>query len=58
MLAIFCSLILRDFGSTTKGVKAPVVGRRPREPYFLTGLRFKRWSMLHLSDEYNKVRTL
>jgi len=54
--AIICSLIFRDFESTTKGVTAPIAGRWRLEPYFLTGLRFKRWSMLHLNDGYNKVR--
>jgi hypothetical protein len=57
LIAIFGSLIFRDFESTTKGVKAPIVGRWPLEPYFLTGLRFKRWSMLHLSEGYGKVES-
>ena len=55
LLAVFCPLIFRDFESTTKGVKAPIVGQLPLEPYFITGLRFKRWSMLQLSEGYNKV---
>ena len=54
-LTFFLSLVLRDFQSTTKGVKAPIVGRWPLEPYLLTGLRFKRWSMVHLADGYSKV---
>ena len=54
-LAILCPLILRNFESTTKGVKAPIVGQLPLEPYFVTDLRFKRWSMLQLSEGYNKV---
>lgn len=57
VIAIFGSLLFRDFEGTTRGVKAPIVGRRPLEPYFLTGLRFKRWSMLHLSEGYNKVKS-
>lgn len=58
VLAVICSLIFRDFESTTKGVTAPIAGRWPLEPYFLTGLRFKRWSMLHLSDGYKEVQHL
>ncbi len=58
VFAIICSLLFRDFESTTKGVTAPIAGRWPLEPYFLTGLRFKRWSMLHLSDGYKKVQHL
>ncbi|KAI4129555.1 MAG: hypothetical protein LQ338_002191 [Usnochroma carphineum] len=54
ILALFCSLVFRDFGGTTKGVRAPIVGRWPFEPYFLTGLRFKRSSMLHLGEGYKK----
>lgn len=56
LLVIFGSLMFRDFEATTRGMKAPVVGRRPFEPYFLTGLRFKRWSMCHLTEGYRKVR--
>lgn len=52
------SLVLRDFESKTKGVEAPIVNRWSLEPYFLTGLRFKRWSMVHLTDGYNKVGLL
>lgn len=52
---VIFSLLFRDFEGTTKGVTAPIAGRWPLEPYFLTGLRFKRWSMLHLSDGYKKV---
>ena len=55
---MLCPLIFRDFESTTKGVKAPIVGQLPLEPYFVTGLRFKRWSMLQLSEGYNKVRAV
>lgn len=54
-IAILSSLILGDFEGNTKGVKAPIVGRWPLEPYFLTGLRFKRWSMAHLAEGYSKV---
>lgn len=52
------SLVLRDFEGKTKGVEAPIVNRWSLEPYFLTGLRFKRWSMVHLTDGYNKVGLL
>ena len=52
------ALVLRDFESKTKGVEAPIVNRWSLEPYFLTGLRFKRWSMDHLTDGYNKVGLL
>lgn len=56
LFAIFLSLVFRDFESTTKGVKAPIIGRWPLEPYFLTGLRFKFRSMDHLADGYSKAR--
>ena len=55
LFVIFCSLIFRDFEATTRGLNTPVVGRWPLEPYFLTGLRFKFQSMLHLRDGYSKV---
>jgi hypothetical protein len=54
-LTIVLSVIVRDFEGNTKGVKAPIVGRWPLEPYFLTGLRFKFLSMAHLTAGYDKV---
>ncbi len=48
-------LLFRDFESTSRGVEAPIAGRWRFEPYFLTGLRFKGSSMLHLSAGYKKV---
>ena len=56
LLVMAFSICLRDYEATSKGVKAPIAGRWPFEPYFMTGLRFKCWSMLHLSDGYRKVR--
>ena len=54
-LTLLLSLLFRDFEAKTKGVKAPIVGRWPLEPYFLTGLRFKFLSMSHLAAGYDKV---
>ncbi|KAI4176969.1 MAG: hypothetical protein LQ346_007749 [Caloplaca aetnensis] len=54
LLAVSTLLLFRDFESTTRGVEAPIAGRWRFEPYFLTGLRFKGSSMLHLTAGYNK----
>lgn len=54
-LIILLSLVFRDYDGNTKGVKAPIVGRWPLEPYFLTGLRFKFMSMTYLAAGYEKV---
>ncbi|KAL8759368.1 MAG: hypothetical protein Q9199_000803 [Rusavskia elegans] len=55
-LAALSLLLLRDYESTTRGVRAPIASRWPFEPYFLTGLRFKGSSMLHLSAGYKKFK--
>lgn len=55
---VISALLLRDFEDNTKGVNAPLAGRWPLEPYFLTGLRFKFGSMAHLADGYSKVSSL
>lgn len=58
LFVVSCSLLFRDYEAASKGLKAPIVGRWPLEPYFLTGLRFKLWSMIHLSEGYRKVSSL
>ncbi|KAL8940343.1 MAG: hypothetical protein Q9216_002855 [Gyalolechia sp. 2 TL-2023] len=56
LFAILYPLFTRDFENTTRGVKAPIAARSSYEPYFITGLRFKRSSMAHLSEGYRKFK--